>query len=57
MKTCNKCNINRDISDFYVKKVSKDGYETICKQCIKEHKIVYYCNNLDKIKLVKIMAK
>lgn len=35
MKTCPKCNTNKELSDFYKKKSSKDGYASWCKECTK----------------------
>ena len=34
MKKCRMCNKNRDISNYYIKKNSKDGFENFCKDCI-----------------------
>jgi hypothetical protein len=33
MKTCRKCNIEKEFSKFYFRKVSKDGYRNECKEC------------------------
>lgn len=33
MKTCNKCNIEKPIADFGVRRDLKDGLNTICKEC------------------------
>lgn len=35
-KTCNKCNIKKDISHFNKRKDSKDGYRNECIECKKE---------------------
>lgn len=35
MKTCSKCKIEKDESEFYKKKAAKDGITTICKTCYK----------------------
>ena len=33
MKTCSKCKIEKELTDFYKKSVSKDGYRSECKDC------------------------
>ena len=33
MKKCRMCNKNRDISNYYIKKNSKDGFDNLCKDC------------------------
>lgn len=33
VKICKKCDIEKDISFFYLKKDNKDGYSTNCKEC------------------------
>ena len=38
-KTCNKCNIQKDINDFYKAKSNKDGYRNECKSCIIEYEM------------------
>lgn len=37
MKTCSKCEIKKDLSDFYKKKSSKDGHRSQCKECSKKY--------------------
>lgn len=32
-KICNECNEEKEISEFYKNKKTKDGYETKCKKC------------------------
>lgn len=51
MKICNKCLIEKEKSSefFHRKSESKDGFNTICKSCIKESKSKYYSLNKDKI--------
>jgi hypothetical protein len=36
-KICNKCKCEKQINNFGKKKKSKDGYDTICKLCIKNY--------------------
>lgn len=33
MKTCRRCNIEKEFSEFYFRKISKDGYRNECKEC------------------------
>ena len=35
-KLCAKCNINRTYPEFYRHPVSSDGYQNICKDCMKK---------------------
>jgi hypothetical protein len=49
MKFCYKCNIVKDLDQFYCKKSSKDGYDTICKRCCGEQKKQYAKINKEKI--------
>lgn len=51
MKICNRCLIAKEKSSefFHRKSESKDGFNTICKSCIKESKSKYYLLNKDKI--------
>ena len=60
-KICKKCNIEKELTDFYVKKDLKDGYFNKCKSCctqyskdneqkIKTYKVEYRANNKDIIK-------
>lgn len=50
MKTCAKCKIQKEISDFYTDKSKKDSLCTKCKTCIKEAHSIYYQNNSDERK-------
>jgi len=34
MKKCNRCEIIKDNSDFYKDSYKKDGFKTICKECV-----------------------
>lgn len=49
MKTCIKCEIEKEYSEFHKYKQSKDGYRYVCKICRKEEKKEYYLKNYDKI--------
>ena len=58
MKTCSKCKIEKELSDFYKKKASKDGFRSECKECnnlySRKYKRNYYHKNKDKIDKEKI---
>jgi hypothetical protein len=49
-KTCSSCGIEKDKSEFYRKGSSADGYNNICKACIKERHADYYKKNEEKIR-------
>ena len=36
-KKCKKCNVVKDVSEFYKRKVSKDGFRNECKLCRKKY--------------------
>jgi hypothetical protein len=50
MKTCNKCNIEKELSEFYKHPKNKDGLDDRCKLCRKEYYKQYYSNNQEKYK-------
>ena len=37
MKTCSRCNVDKELSDFYKRKKSRDGYRGTCKECDKRY--------------------
>ena len=37
MKTCNKCNQTKPLTEFYKDKTKNDGLHSICKECEKEY--------------------
>jgi hypothetical protein len=37
MKKCIKCGIEKELSEFHKRTISKDGHRNECKQCIKEY--------------------
>ena len=56
MKKCSKCNIEKELSEFYVQKASKVGYRSECRECTKLYKIeskdkrdIYYLENKKSI--------
>lgn len=46
-KICNKCGIEKDISEFYKDKQKKDGYSNTCKKC------KYKKKDIDSLKQIK----
>lgn len=63
MKTCQKCKIEKDESEFQKDKNRKDGLNYVCKQCFKDYYIknkerqlqrqkIYYQDNCERIKKV-----
>jgi len=47
---CNRCNIEKSLDSFSLKKSTKTGYNTICKDCIKDYNSKYYKLNKKKLK-------
>jgi len=47
-KQCYCCNIEKDISDFHKRKLSRDGRATWCKLCAKKHQQEYHRQNKSK---------
>lgn len=45
MKTCTKCKVEKELSEFSKSKRSKDGFQSHCKDCVKE----YHQNSREKI--------
>ena len=37
MKTCSRCKLEKELSEFSKRKRSKDGYQYECKSCAKEN--------------------
>jgi len=35
LKECSKCKIKKPLDDFYRRKSSKDGRQSVCKECTK----------------------
>jgi len=51
MKKCNKCHEEKELTEFYNRKESKDGKRADCKECYEKGRSQYYINNLDIIKV------
>lgn len=47
MKTCKKCLVNKDSSQFYADKKAKDGLFSYCKECQKSYRLAYYNANAE----------
>ena len=48
VKVCKKCNLEKDILDFYTHKQMKDGYLNICKKCTIERIHKEYIGDIDE---------
>lgn len=68
MKTCGKCKIEKDFTEFVINKKSKDNLSCICKKCNKEYRLnnkaktrdynnKYYFKNKEKIVQYRIDNK
>ena len=53
IKKCPKCNLIKDISDFYNCKSSKDGHQRLCKKCNTETNTAYSKTEKGKISAKK----
>jgi len=49
VKTCNKCNEEKLLENFCVRKASKDGLSYVCRECDSKRKKSHYKENKDKI--------
>jgi hypothetical protein len=49
MKICSKCKIEKEESEFYKRKMARDGLRSNCKNCISLKKKQHYQNNKDEI--------
>jgi hypothetical protein len=49
MKTCTKCKIEKDLSEFHKSKAAKSGYHFACKSC----KSAFYQANKEKYREVQ----
>ena len=46
---CNKCGVDKPLSEFYPDKKRKSGINTICKECIKQRVMERYAHNKEQI--------
>ena len=51
MKKCNRCKENKEYSEFYPSKDSKDGLNYMCKSCRKKDANAWNSANKEKIRL------
>jgi hypothetical protein len=42
MKTCNKCKVKKQVTEFSKHPQTKDGLQTVCKQCVVERNRASY---------------
>jgi len=49
-KTCNKCCVEKDLSEFHKNKDKKDGLQSECKDCMRNRLEVYRNQNKVKVK-------
>ena len=48
MKTCNKCKIEKELTEFHKDKGKKDGHSTCCKICAKARTAKWQVENKDR---------
>ena len=54
-KICSKCNLEKNLSEFYNSKNTKDKKRPECKDCFKQKAIInYYDNKETRLKVIKI---
>jgi hypothetical protein len=56
-KICNKCNIEKSITEFHVNKLGKDGHHCQCKECKKNYKKEYNKINQNKRQVYRLKNK
>jgi hypothetical protein len=49
MKTCNKCEVEKELAEFHKNKASKSGHRGICKACVTLSNKVHYEANKEVI--------
>jgi|SRR6185437_767198 len=57
MKTCNKCGIEKPLTDFKFKNKAKGTYQSYCTPCKKEIDRQYYLTNPERGKYVRANAQ
>ncbi len=55
-KTCSRCDVEKDISLFQIRKASKDGYTAACKACLSSYDKAR-ANNASRVKAREEYAK
>ena len=51
MKKCQRCGIEKDISEFYVHKGMADGHLNFCKNCVKTRVSGHYRNDIESSRI------
>jgi len=54
MKTCTKCKVEKELTEFSLCKKSKGGFRSICKECRRKENKEYNLKNKQKIKEYKL---
>jgi len=49
LKVCNKCKIEKSITDYSIDKRNTDGFKSVCKVCLSQYKKEYSKANKEKI--------
>jgi hypothetical protein len=49
MKTCTVCNAQKLFAEFHKDSSRKDGYRSLCKECVSSHSKTYYQKNKKRI--------
>lgn len=58
MKKCNKCLVEKPLTEFVTSKATKSGYKARCKLCNQQQQHEYFIANRDKrMKQIKINLK
>jgi hypothetical protein len=50
MKTCTKCQIEKNVDEFSLRNIAKNILCNICKECMNKYAQEYRNNNREKIK-------
>lgn len=50
MKRCTKCDLKRELHEFYKSKSTNDGYHNSCKECWKTRRKERYVENRDGVR-------
>lgn len=53
MKTCSKCKVAKQLTEFYKKVSNADGLNSQCKSCVNSSNRQYVINNLEKVNACK----
>lgn len=53
MKTCTKCGVDKELSEYYRFKYSKDGVASECKKCGNKRNLKWHKNNKERSKEIK----